>query len=137
VSMASHLLGGGKDEMSWIIGDHGFKMHLSARVPGLIRSGLRAWLEAWLLENGLDLTDIRAWVVHPGGPRILTAVAQALDLDDGALSPSLSVLREHGNMSSATVWFIMEKLKRANMRGPCVLLGFGPGLVAEAALLRL
>jgi predicted naringenin-chalcone synthase len=137
VSMASHLLGGGKDEMSWIIGDHGFKMHLSARVPGLIRSGLRPWLEAWLLENGLVLTDIGAWVVHPGGPRILTAVTQALDLDDGALSPSLSVLREHGNMSSATVWFIMEKLRRADMRGPCVLLGFGPGLVAEAALLRL
>lgn len=137
VSMASHLLGGGKDEMSWIIGDHGFKMHLSARVPGLIRSGIRPWLEAWLQDNGLDLTQVGAWVVHPGGPRILSAVTQALDLDDGALSPSLSVLREHGNMSSATVWFILEKLRRSGVKGPCVLLGFGPGLVAEAALLRL
>ena len=89
------------------------------------------------MENGLDLTDIGAWVVHPGGPRILTAVTQALDLDDEALSPSLAVLREHGNMSSATVWFIMEKLRRAETRGPCVLLGFGPGLVAESALLQL
>lgn len=136
-AMASRLLGGGKNEMSWIIGDHGFKMHLSARVPGLIRGGLRPWLEAWLLEHGLNLSDIAAWAVHPGGPRILTAVTQALALDDAALMPSLSVLREHGNMSSATIWFIMEKLRTAGTKGPCVLLGFGPGLVAEAALVRL
>jgi predicted naringenin-chalcone synthase len=136
-AMASRLLGGGKNEMSWIIGDHGFKMHLSARVPGLIRGGLRPWLEAWLLEHGLKLSDIAAWAVHPGGPRILTAVTQALALDDGALMPSLSVLRDHGNMSSATIWFIMEKLRNAGTKGPCVLLGFGPGLVAEAALVRL
>lgn len=136
-AMASRLLGGGKDEMSWIIGDHGFKMHLSARVPGLIRGGLRPWLEPWLLEQGLKLTDIAAWAVHPGGPRILTAVTQALSLHEGALMPSLSVLREQGNMSSATIWFIMEKLRDAGTTGPCVLLGFGPGLVAEAALIRL
>jgi predicted naringenin-chalcone synthase len=136
-AMASRLLGGGKDEMSWIIGDHGFRMHLSARVPGLIRGGLRPWLEPWLLEQGLKLTDIAAWAVHPGGPRILTAVTQALDLHDGALMPSLTVLREHGNMSSATIWFIIERLRMAGTTGPCVLLGFGPGLVAEAALVRL
>lgn len=136
-SMASHLLGGGKEEMSWIIGDHGFKMHLSARVPGLIREGLRLWLESWLLEQGLRLTDITAWAVHPGGPRILSAVTEALVLENGALAPSLSVLKEHGNMSSATIWFITEKLRKAGRKGPCVLLGFGPGLVAEAALVRL
>lgn len=125
------------DEMSWHIGDHGFEMFLSTRVPGLILKNLDTWLLPWLEQQGKKLSDISHWAVHPGGPRILSAVADALKLDEQDLSASRQVLRNHGNMSSATVFFILEQLRQRGARGLCLLLGFGPGLVCEAALLDL
>ncbi|MFN0134256.1 MAG: type III polyketide synthase [Phycisphaerales bacterium] len=130
----SVLLPESADAMSWRIGNHGFEMRLSARVPELIRKHLRGWLGEWLGSAGVRLEDVRGWVVHPGGPRILDTVAEALSLDAGALADSSAVLGECGNMSSPTVMFIMERLRRAGTPRPWVVLGFGPGLVAEAAL---
>jgi predicted naringenin-chalcone synthase len=121
--------------MSWSIGDHGFVMTLSPRVPDLIRGDLRSFLEPWLSRAGLQLDEIRSWAVHPGGPRILNSVGAALGLDDDALTTSREVLAEHGNMSSPTVLFILERLRRHSAALPCVALGFGPGLAAEVALL--
>ena len=69
------LMPDSEDAMTWKIGDHGFHMTLSARVPDLIRRNVRDWLAAWLAEYGLTIDDIGAWAVHPGGPRILTAFA--------------------------------------------------------------
>jgi predicted naringenin-chalcone synthase len=120
--------------MGWTIGDHGFEMSLSRRVPGLIASHLRPWLESWLGDNGLSLADVRSWAVHPGGPKIVSAVEESLALPAEALAPSRAVFAEFGNMSSPTVLFILRKLREANAPRPCVALGFGPGLVAEAAL---
>lgn len=88
-------------------------------------------------RQGKKPGDISHWAVHPGGPRILSAVADALDLDEADLAVSRQVLRNHGNMSSATVWFILDELRQREAKGLCLLLGFGPGLVAEAALLDL
>ena len=122
------------DAMSWRIGDHGFEMSLSPRVPSLIGAHLRPWLEGWLGRNGLGLGEVASWAVHPGGPRILTAVEQALALPPGALAVSREVLAECGNMSSPTVLFILDRLRQRRARRPCVALGFGPGLTAEAAL---
>jgi len=124
-----------QDAMTWSIGDHGFRMTLSAQVPELIRTNLRGWLTEWLDEQGVTLDDIGSWAVHPGGPRILDAVEAALDLDDEALRISRETLREHGNMSSPTVLFILERMIREGASRPCVALAFGPGLVVEAALL--
>jgi predicted naringenin-chalcone synthase len=121
--------------MSWQIGDYGFEMFLSPRVPDLICSHLRGWLESWLATQGLRLSDIASWAVHPGGPRILGAVEEALALPREATSVSREVLGECGNMSSPTVLFILERLRERNAPRPCVALGFGPGLVAEATLL--
>jgi predicted naringenin-chalcone synthase len=135
-SVGSYLIDSSNNEMSWVIGDQGFKMHLSARVPGVIRRVLRTWLEPWLAEQGLRLPDVAAWAIHPGGPRILSAVSQSLGLHEGALASSLVILREHGNMSSATIWFILERLRNAGIVGPCVMLGFGPGLIAEVAVVE-
>lgn len=125
-----------EDAMTWHIGDHGFEMSLSARVPGLIASSLRSWLAGWLAEHGLTIADVGSWAVHPGGPKILSAVEECLGLRHDALAASRAVLAECGNMSSPTVLFILERLQREQARRPCVALGFGPGLVAEAALLR-
>jgi len=120
--------------MTWHIGDHGFEMTLSTRVPGLIGRHLRPWLAQWLGQNGLGLGDVHSWAVHPGGPRILSAVEESLGLDRAALDLSREVLAACGNMSSPTLLFILERLRRRQARRPCVALAFGPGLVAEAAL---
>jgi predicted naringenin-chalcone synthase len=110
-------------------------MTLSNRVPDLIREHLRPWLSQWLASQGLGLADVSSWAVHPGGPRILEAVEDSLELGPEALATSREVLERLGNMSSPTVLFILQRLLARNSPRPCVALGFGPGLVAEAALI--
>jgi len=132
---ASVLLPDCEEAMTWRIGNHGFEMTLSARVPELIARYVRPWLEAWLQAEGLSLADIGSWAIHPGGPRIIESVAAALDLPASATSASAEVLAERGNMSSPSVLFVLDRLQQVNAPRPCVALAFGPGLVAEAALL--
>jgi prepilin-type processing-associated H-X9-DG protein len=120
--------------MTWDIGDHGFDMTLSTRVPNLICDNLRPWLDNWLAESGFRVSEIKSWAIHPGGPRILTSVEKPLGLDENATAASREVLSECGNMSSPTVLFILDRLRQRNAPRPCVALGFGPGLMAEAAL---
>jgi predicted naringenin-chalcone synthase len=121
--------------MHWQIGDHGFEMGLSSRVPEAVAAQLSPWLEHWLHRSRLRLADIANWAVHPGGPRILQACAAALQLEPHQIAASQAVLQEHGNMSSATILFILDRLRRAAVPGPCLALAFGPGLCAEVALL--
>jgi predicted naringenin-chalcone synthase len=123
-----------EDAMRWEIGDHGFDMLLSPRIPMLIAHGLRPWLEGWLAQHKLRLEEIGSWAVHPGGPRILSAVEETLGLPREALADSRGVLADYGNMSSPTVLFILDRLRQRQARRPCVVLGFGPGLIVEAAL---
>ncbi|NOX53579.1 MAG: type III polyketide synthase [Planctomycetes bacterium] len=135
VSSGSTILPHSADLMSWRIGDHGFEMTLSPRVPEVIRRELCDWLQQWLSQAGLQIGNICSWVIHPGGPRILKACAETLGLSDAQLRPSQKVLAEFGNMSSPTVLFILERLMQADASRPCVMLAFGPGLTIEAALL--
>jgi predicted naringenin-chalcone synthase len=132
----SCLIPNSTDAMTWSIGDHGFEMTLSKRVPGLIMEHLRPWLEGWLGGHGLALADVTSWAIHPGGPRILAAVEEALRLPEAATAAARAVFAEFGNMSSPTVLFILDRLRREDAPRPCVALGFGPGLMAEALLLR-
>ncbi len=131
----SCLLPDSADAMTWTIGDFGFEMTLSKQVPGLIARNLRPWLERWLADNGRNVGDIRSWAIHPGGPRILAAVEEALALPGTATAASRKVLEAHGNMSSPTLLFILEELMARNAPRPCVALGFGPGLTAEVCLM--
>ena len=131
----SSVLPESRDEMGWTIGDHGFEMNLSAAVPGTVARHLPATVAAGLAAAGLLPTDIGSWAVHPGGPRVLAAVEEALALPPEALAISREVLAEHGNMSSATILFILERLVRGDAAGTCVAMAFGPGLTAELALL--
>lgn len=132
---ASCLVPQSQDAMTWRIGNHGFEMTLSNRVPDLIGEHLRPWLSTWLASQGLGLSDIASWAVHPGGPRILDAVEASLELSADALAVSREVLEQYGNMSSPTVLFILQRLLSRGSPRPCVALGFGPGLLAEAALI--
>jgi predicted naringenin-chalcone synthase len=125
-----------REDLGWTIGDHGFEMSLSKRVPGLIREHLRPWITSWLGRHNLRIEAIGSWAIHPGGPAILDAAAQALELDDEQLATAREVFAANGNMSSTTVLFIIEHLRARRAALPCVALAFGPGLIAEAALIQ-
>jgi alpha-pyrone synthase len=122
------------DCMTWAVGDHGFVMSLSKKVPALIHNHLRPWLRNWLGQHRLHLEDVASWAVHPGGPRILAAVEESLGLSRQQTEAAHAVFADYGNMSSPTVLFILDRLRAHQASRPCVALGFGPGLTAEVAL---
>lgn len=119
--------------ITWHIGDQGFDMHLSGKVPARIASMLRAELEGdgpgVLRGEGTQAYDL--WAVHAGGRTVLDAVEIGLSLDPDALRHSRSVLHDYGNMSSATVMFVLARIlaQREGERG--LGMAFGPGMVAE------
>ncbi len=135
-AIGSFIFPDSEDAMTWRIGDHGFEMTLSNRVPALITKHLGPLLRAWLGKQRTSIEKIRSWAVHPGGPRLIDEVAARLDLPEPMLAASRDVLAECGNMSSPTLLFILERLQLAGAPRPCLMLGFGPGLVAEMALLN-
>jgi predicted naringenin-chalcone synthase len=136
IAVGSSLLPESRDAMSWTIGEHGFEMTLSRNVSVLIRQHLRPWLESWLAKSGLRLADVGSWAIHPGGPRIIESAAAALGLAAAQTAAAREVFAQYGNMSSPTVLFILDRLLRRCAPRPCVAIAFGPGLIAEAALLR-
>ncbi|MCC9657031.1 type III polyketide synthase [Rhodopirellula halodulae] len=136
LTVGSCLIPDSQDAMTWRIGDNGFIMTLEASVPGFIEANLRGFMEPWLAKAGLTLDQIGGWAVHPGGVRILQSVEVALGLEPDALDISREVLREHGNMSSATLGFVLQKFTQRRVPGPWLMLGFGPGLEIEVAVVR-
>jgi alkylresorcinol/alkylpyrone synthase len=126
------------DHMRWDITDLGFRMGLSPEVPAVLAQQVGPMMGDLLGRHGLTVGDVGAWVVHPGGPRILETVEQALRLPADALDMSREVLRERGNCSSATVLLILDELRKAGRLitgAPVVVMAFGPGLTLYAALL--
>ena len=142
IDSGSVLIPDSTDEMSWKIGDHGFEMKLTSGVSDAIENALRDWLVDWLAGHDLTLDDIDHWGVHPGGPKILAAVENSLELEEEQLKTSRSILKHYGNMSSPTVLFILNEFMTNRFDSPtdkpanCLLLAFGPGLVAEVALIQ-
>lgn len=118
------------DQITWAIGDHGFNMVLSGQVPASVGAALRSHRDAILA--GVDIGAIDLWAIHPGGRSVLDAVETALELPPEAMGPSREVLRRYGNMSSATILFVLKDVMaqaKAGQRG--VAMAFGPGLTAE------
>jgi predicted naringenin-chalcone synthase len=139
VATRTATLPGSQDRMGWLIGDDGFHMSLSPRVPALVDRGLGGLVEQLLGPHGLAPGDVAHWAVHPGGPEILERVQRRLRLADAQLAPSREVLADGGNRSSATVLFILESMLASGEVRPgewLVTLGFGTGLTLEALLLR-
>lgn len=133
---ASRLIPDSKGAMAWEVGDHGFEMTLAAEVPDLIASVLRGWVDEVLEEHGLRRADIGGWAIHPGGPRVIDAVTNALDIPSEDALTSREILRTRGNMSSATLLHIIERFQRDSIPRPWVGLAFGPGLAGELVLIR-
>ena len=136
IATGSCLVPDTQHAMTWRIGDYGFEMTLDASIPDLIEEYLPGWIIDWLAQHELTMDAIGGWCVHPGGPRILSAVERVVGLPPGGASNSREILAEYGNMSSPTVLFILQRYWQLRTRGPFVALGFGPGLIAEAALIR-
>ena len=112
-------------------------MTLDPQVPSVIEANLESELKTWLEGHSLSVSDIDAWAIHPGGPRIIQATGKALGLPLPSLEASQAILASHGNMSSPTVLFILDRLAQQQpTANTCVLLAFGPGLCIEAVLLK-
>jgi alkylresorcinol/alkylpyrone synthase len=125
--------------MGWAVGDEGFRMTLSPRVPALVERGVGALVHDLLAGHGLAVDEVAHWVVHPGGPEILERVQRRLGLADAQLARSWEVLADGGNRSSATILFILDALVASGDLQPgqwVVMLAFGTGLTMEALLLR-
>ena len=119
--------------ITWRIGELGFDMHLSGEVPGEIGRALKE--SGTEVTRGQPLDSISLWAVHPGGRSILDAVEKGLGLGADALACSRDVLARYGNMSSATVMFVLEQIaERAQAGQPGCAMSFGPGLTAETML---
>ena len=124
----------GTDQLiTWRIGEQGFDMHLSGQVPGKLRQGLAE--AGSRITQGHRLSSIDLWAVHPGGRTILDAVEQGLELPAAALAESRSILLSYGNMSSASVMFVLRELMQRARPGQigCAM-SFGPGVTAETMM---
>ncbi len=132
---ASILLPDSLSAMGWRIGEAGFTMTLSPSVPDILSKSVRGWVEELLATEGLGVADVASWAIHPGGPRVLGSVADAIGLDVSHTQASADVLRHHGNMSSATILFIIAELLKRHRKGPLLALAFGPGLTGETLLM--
>jgi alpha-pyrone synthase len=121
--------------ITWHIRELGFDMFLSGQVPNAVGHGLKLMSDEIL--EGRKPEDIDLWAVHPGGRSVLDAVEGALALGQGALSTSRDILDRFGNMSSATVMFVLkEMLQPYHPKGQGCAMAFGPGLTAETMLFR-
>ncbi|MDB5234741.1 MAG: type polyketide synthase [Hymenobacter sp.] len=131
----------GHDDMAWHINDFGFEMTLSSYVPKLIQRGIRHLADGLLESLPVQLADIRHFAIHPGGRKILETIETELGLTRDDNRHAYRVLRDHGNMSSATVLFVLRDVLAhatpADHGAPVLSFAFGPGLTMEAMLLQL
>jgi predicted naringenin-chalcone synthase len=124
------------DQMVWFAGDHGLQLRLSQDLPETLGAHLRPAIAGVLRRHGASIDEVQHWLVHPGGPQILDCAAESLGLDAQALDLSRDILRQFGNMSSPTIFFILKRLIEARGTGLVGALAFGPGLTIEVVLLR-
>jgi alkylresorcinol/alkylpyrone synthase len=125
--------------MGWKITEKGFRIVLSPEVPQLIREHLGHDVDSFLADQGLQRGDLKSWVLHTGGPKVLEATAAALGLHDGQLDASWDCLKRVGNLSSASVLVVLEDVMRNRRPEPGtlgLLAAMGPGFCSELLLLE-
>jgi alkylresorcinol/alkylpyrone synthase len=128
-----------EEMMGWAISEKGFRIVLSREVPNLVRQRLGGDVDAFLSETGCLRRDIRSWVLHTGGPKVLEATQAALGLEDGELEASWDCLRKAGNLSSASVLLVLEEVMKSRRPEPGtlgLLAAMGPGFCSELVLLQ-
>jgi alkylresorcinol/alkylpyrone synthase len=130
---------GTEEVMGWDISEQGFRIVLSPEVPEMVRQHLARDVDGFLADHGLDRGAIATWIMHTGGPKVLEATAESLDLPDGALDVSWQTLRRVGNLSSASVLLVLEEFmnrRRPEAGSYSILAAMGPGFCSELVLLR-
>lgn len=134
----SALIPSGKEDMAWSIGDKGFDIALSSYVPKIIGANVGSILENLLPTVNTRPSEIDIWAVHPGGKAIVEKVQQSLDLAPEQVSAAIQTLKDYGNMSSATILFVLKRILQqpAEARQKICAMAFGPGLTVEMALLE-
>ena len=128
-----------EDMMGWNISEKGFRIILSTEVPTLIRENLGRDVDAFLADNGHQRSDLKSFVLHTGGPKVLDASADALGLHNGQLDASWDCLRKVGNLSSASVLCVLEDVMKNRRPEPGtlgLLAAMGPGFCSELLLLK-
>ncbi|MBS3966575.1 MAG: type III polyketide synthase [Truepera sp.] len=127
----------GAAAMTWTIGDQGFEMVLSSYVPDILEAHLEQAVTPLLEGAGVAREEVQHWAVHPGGRAILDKAQQGLRLSAEQLAPSREVLRRYGNMSSATILFVLREVVQQAQAGERVCaMAFGPGLTVESGLFQ-
>ncbi|MCB1020642.1 MAG: type III polyketide synthase, partial [Acidobacteria bacterium] len=128
-----------EEVMGWDITDTGFQIVLSRDVPLMVETNLAGDVDCFLGDHGLTRKDIERWILHTGGPKVLRATEQALELPDGELESSWRCLRRTGNLSSASVLLVLEEVMQNNRppKGSLSLLAaMGPAFCSELLLIR-
>ena len=136
VATRSRLYPESERVMGWDIGSGGFRIVLGADVPDVVRKYLGGDVAAFLAAHGLTVPEIGTWVSHPGGPKVLEAVAETLELRPGALDLTWRSLDAVGNLSSSSVLHVLGDTLRLDPSGMGLLLAMGPGFCSELVLLE-
>ncbi len=139
IHTASYLFEGSASFMGWKIGNYGFEMILSTELPKLILEHAMPRLKTILSGFGLKKEDVKHWALHPGGRAILDSIQKGLELPEDLMTSSRSVLKNYGNMSSASILFVLKEILNQNIVEKddlCCAVAFGPGLTMEVAILK-
>jgi len=139
VSGGSFFVEDSTDILGVYLSESGFRLRLSRNLPQVVGTSIRCAVETFLTEQGVRSSDIAFYAIHPGGPKVLDVVGEALDVDEPSLRVSRDVIASNGNMSSATIFFVLAELQRAlhPPRGALVLvIAPGAGMSLELLLLR-
>lgn len=128
-----------EEVMGWEISEQGFRVVLSPAVPEMVREHLRGDVDRFLAAHGVPPHEVRSWVSHPGGPKVLRAMEETLELPEGALELAWRSLREVGNLSSTSVLLVLQETmngRRPEAGSWGLMLAMGPGFCSELVLLR-
>lgn len=135
VASGSRLYYDTLDIMGWDFTDHGFKVLFSPGIPTLIAVNAKKDVTAFLARQGAALSEVKNFIFHPGGKKVLTAYEDALGLETAALQQTRGVMTEYGNMSSATVLYVLERFMQDYKPGYGLMMAMGPGFSSEMVLL--
>ena len=138
-SFYSEFMPESRNEMGWFVGNTGFEMKLTSKVSKQIKKHIKGVTERMLDKVSLTTQDVGTYAIHPGGKKILEAVEEALRLPEETNAYAYEVLRQYGNMSSATILFVLQKIMHAGkLANPnLVSFAFGPGLTVEGMVLKM
>lgn len=133
----SHTWPQSLEVMGWRVEEDGLGVLFSRDIPTLVRRDLRAAAGAFLARNDMEIGDLDGFICHPGGAKVLNALEDAFDLPENSLVEARSVLRDYGNMSAATVLFVLERILRRGRAGRYLMSALGPGFTAGFQVLTM